>query len=121
MNTFIEKNILLDEIIELNEYIMSYPDTKDTIYLVELLMGLRNSTNIKEDINTFDIILNVINNIIYDTNEYIVIIDPTEIDDIQFLHQVIYGLNNTIVKINIYINSLNTVDSLTDILESIVL
>ena len=37
MDTFIKKNILLDEIIEINEYISSYPDTRDSIYFVELL------------------------------------------------------------------------------------
>lgn len=119
MNTFIEKNILLDEIVQINEYITSYPDTRDSIYFVELLMELRNSTNTAEDMNTFEILLDTINNIIHDINEYIGIIDPTNIDDIQFLHQIIYGLNNTIIKINIYINSLNSVDSITDIFESI--
>ena len=132
MNTFIEKNILLDEIVQMNEYITSYPDTRDSIYFVELLMELRNSTNTADDLNTFEILLDTINNIIHDINEYIgiydnqidslshiQIIETTNIDDIQFLHQVIYGLNNTIIKINIYINSLNSVDSITDIFESI--
>ena len=82
-------------------------------------MELRNSTNIAEDINTFDVLLNTINDIIIDINEYIKIIDTSHIDDIEFLHQIIYGLNTTIHKINIYINSLNSVDSITDILDSI--
>jgi hypothetical protein len=119
MDTFIKKNILLDEIIEINEYITSYPDTRDSIYFVELLMELRNSTNTAEDINTFDVLLSTINDIIIDINEYIKIIDTSYIEDIDFLHKIIYGLNTTIHKINIYINSLNSVDSITDILESI--
>ena len=115
MNIYIEKNILLDKIINTNMYITSYPDTRDTTYFVELLSELRESINIAEDMNIFNILLHTIECIVNDTNEYIKCIDPSEIDDIEFLYQIIYGLNYTITYINKYIDYINSLDITYDI------
>ncbi len=121
MNTFIEKNILLDEIMKHNEYITSYPDTQNTTYLVELIMELRESTNVKEDLNIFELILQTMDHIIDDTTEYISIIETSNIEDIEFLHQIIYELNNSIIKINNFINYINSIDCMADMFETITL
>ncbi len=121
MNIFIDKNILLDEIIKENEFIVSYPDTKQTTHFVEIIMDLRNSIDIVQDLYNCEIICNIIDNIIYDTEEYIKIINVDETKDIEFLYQIIYNLNNTKIKINHFKTRLNDIDYITDILNNIII
>ena len=64
MNYFIEKNILVDDLLELE--IVNYNDN-----IISLFEELRKNNKIDNDIVLFKDIIMIIENNIYETNEYL--------------------------------------------------
>ena len=115
MNYFIEKNILLDEIIEKLYDNLSYDN-----YIYNILGELRKTNEINNDIILFNNVIDNLDNIIYESNEY-----AKSIVDLEFQYNYICNyiddLYNAKYQIINFINSfcianINKVDILSDIL-----
>jgi hypothetical protein len=118
MNYFIEKNILLDEIIEKLYDNLSYDN-----YIYNILGELRKTNEISNDIILFNNVIDNLDNIIYESNEY-----AKSIIDLEFQYNYIcnyiddlYNAKYQIINFinSIYIANINKVDILSDILSEI--
>jgi hypothetical protein len=119
MNTFINKNILLDEIFLINNSLFINNDTSDTMQLLYNLNELADSIDIKNDMILFEHILILIDNIIFDTEAYFSYISEYNIKEIDLINEILYGLNSTKFKINQFINIINSTDTLTDLFDNL--
>lgn len=110
MNYFIEKNILIDDLLELE--IVNYNDN-----IISLFEELRNNNQIDNDITLFKDIIILIENNIYETNEYLKTIQMYEWEH-NYVNNYINDLGNGIIKINIFLNNIkiNNVDILSDLI-----
>jgi hypothetical protein len=117
MNTFIEKNILIDEILELNEYILTYHNSPYIINLLETINILRENLNTISDTNLLNILINIIDNIIFEYEESKKIFDYEENYEIENINIYIYKLEISKANISQFICKINNVDTLTDIFE----
>jgi hypothetical protein len=109
MNYFIEKNILIDNFIEsINDNL----STDHKIY--NILNELRNNNQISNDIILFNNIIDNLNNLIYESNEY-----AKSIIDLEFEYSYICNYINNLYdskyQIINFINSINEVDILSDL------
>ena len=110
MNYFIEKNILLDDIIEKLDENLSYDNT-----IYHIIGDLRNNNEISKDIILLKNIVDNLDNIIYETNEY-----AKTIIDLEFQYTYICNYINDLYdskhQIFNFINSINEVDILSDLI-----
>ena len=114
MNLFIEKNILIDNIIEYNIHLLSYPSVSLIDQFVELLEAMRDNINIDLDEQILKQIIQIIDYNLDNGEElHEIFYDPNIIDE------VIYGLNISKEKINEYLIKLSSVDILVDILNDV--
>jgi hypothetical protein len=119
MNTFIEKNMLLDEILELNEYILTYQNSSYIINLLETINVLRENLNTNEDTILFNKIYNNIDNIIFECEESKKLFEYEENYEIENLNLIIYKLEISRIDISKFIYKINNIDTLADIFEEI--
>lgn len=110
MDYFIEKNILLDNIIEKLYDNISYDNN-----IYNTFGELRNINEKTKDIILLNNIINDLNNIIYESNEY-----AKSIVDLEFQYNYICNYINDIYdakyQIINFINSINEIDLLSNIL-----
>ncbi len=111
---FIEKNILLDEIVKLNEFILTYQSTKDVTKFIEILDYLRSNTNQNTDIELFNNLISIIDNIYTDTEASYSMIYHKR--DKNILNEILYGLYNSKLKIANLLDKLRDVTSLVDVI-----
>ncbi len=114
MDMFIEKNILLDEIVKLNEFILTYQSTRDVNSFIEIIDYLRNNTNQNQDIELLKNLLSLINIIYTDAEASQSMIYDKR--DINIVNEILYGLYNSKIKIQSFLNKLGDVDSLVGII-----
>ncbi len=114
MDMFIEKNILLDEIIKLNDFILNYHSTKYVINLIEILDVLRNNTNQNTDVELLKNILSIIDSIYIDVEASQSMLYDKR--DINIVNEILYGLYNSKLKIINFLTKLGNIDSLVDII-----
>jgi chaperonin cofactor prefoldin len=119
MNTFIEKNMLLDGILELNEYILTYDNSSYIIHLLETINVLRENLNTNEDTNLLNKIYNNIGNIIFECEESKKLFEYEENYEIENLNLIIYKLEISRIDISKFIYKINNIDTLADIFEEI--
>jgi glutaredoxin 2 len=128
MDIFIEKNMLLDMIIEQNEYVLSTFNSFSITKVIETITLLRENLNQNDDIILLNRLIDEIKYLIFENNEYIKMfyIDShdsynnynSHIEDINYI---ISDLEDSINKINEFINKLNSADSLSELMENITL
>ncbi len=119
MDIFIEKNMLLDRIIELNEYVLSTFNSFSITKVIETITMLRENLNQNDDIILLNRLIDEINYVIFENNEYIKRFDVDSflnITHIEEVKHIIYDLEDTINKINEFINKLNSADSLSELM-----
>ncbi len=110
MEHYINKNILIDELLEYN---LTYYD--DLLYTFQ---ELRNSTNFDTDIILLNNCIEYLDNMIYETNNYINNYVSNEYEYIiekKFLNN-LYEAKNHIIN---YLKSLNETDILSELLHEI--
>ncbi len=110
MEHYIEKNILIDELLELE---ISYIHE-----ILDVFNELRNTTDYKKDIVLFNQIIHIIDNIISETYEYLKSIEG---DELKFQYDYIYNHINDLYigkyKIQMFINKLNEIDIISDLIK----
>jgi hypothetical protein len=114
MNYFIEKNILIDNIIEYNIHLLSYPSVNLIEQFVELLEAMRENINLNYDEQILNQIIQIIDYNLENTEDL-----NEQFYDTNIIDEIIYGLNISKEKINEYLIKIASVDTLTDILEDI--
>jgi hypothetical protein len=113
MNYFIEKNLLLDDIIDLLKDNLSYDNN-----IYHILGDLRNNNDINQDIILFRNLISNIDNIIYEATEYA----KTIIDlyfEYNYILRDINDLYNAKYQIINFINKINEIDVLSDLVSEI--
>jgi len=110
MNNFIYKNILLDELLECE---ITYNTT-----LLQLFEELQQSIDFKYDEKLLNECINIIDNMIYESEEYLKTIEHLEYECF-IIYKNINNLYNAKYKIIIYLNSLNEPDILSDLMDGI--
>ncbi len=110
MEHYIEKNILIDELLELE---ISYVHE-----LLNIFDELRNTNDYKKDIDLFNETIHIIDNIISETYEYLKSISH---DDLEFQYNyIINHLNDLYIgkhKIQTFINKLNEIDIISNLIK----
>ena len=122
MDTFIEKNMLLDIIIQSNEYVLSTFNSISVTKIIETIMDLRENLNQNDDIILLNRLTNEIKYVIFENNEYIKRFDIdsfTYITHIEEIKQIIFDLEDSCNKINEFINYLNSDESLNELMSEI--
>ncbi len=121
MDTFIEKNMLLDMIIENNNYVLSSFNSFSITKVVETIMTLRENLNQNDDIILLNRLVDEIKYVIFENNEYIKMFYNDSNNQhnsyIEDINNIIYELEDSINKINEFINKLNSADSLNDLMD----
>ena len=69
MDTFIQKNILLDYIVERNEYVLSSYNSPSVTKVVETIMMLRENLSMTNDMILLNKLIEEIRYIIFENNE----------------------------------------------------
>ncbi len=114
MDIFIEKNILLDEIVILNNFILTYQSTNDINIFIETIDCLRHNTNQNKDVELLNYLLKLINNIYVDVQaSQSMIYDKRNLN---IGNEILYGLYNSKLLIEKLLNKINNVDSLVGII-----
>jgi hypothetical protein len=124
MDIFIEKNMLLDMIIEQNEYVLTTFNSFSITKVIETITILRENLNQNDDIILLNRLIDEIKYVIFENNEYIKrfnIDSFVHIKHIEEINEVIYDLEDSINKINEFINKLNSADSLSELMGDITL
>ena len=119
MDIFIEKNMLLDTIIELNEYVLSTFNSFSITKVIETITMLRENLNQNDDIILLNRLIDEINYVIFENNEYIKRFDVESflnITHIEEVKHIISDLEDSINKIIEFINKLNSADSLSELM-----
>ena len=112
MDIFIEKNILLDMIIQQNEYVLSTFNSNSITKIIETIMELRENLNQNNDLILLNRLIDEIN--------YGIIENIDNIQEInQEINQEIQNLQNSIFDINQFIDKLNSADSLNELMREI--
>jgi hypothetical protein len=114
MDMFIEKNILLDEIVKLNDFMLTYQNTPDVNNFIEILEYLRNNTNQNTDIDLLNNLQKLINNIYIDVDASQAMIYDKR--DKNIINEILYGLYNSKLKIQILLTKLGDINSLVDVI-----
>ncbi len=114
MDMFIEKNILLDEIIKLNNFILTYQNTKEIRDFVETLDYLRNNTNQNTDIGLLNDVLTLIHHIYIDVEASQSMVYDKR--DLNIINEILYGLFNSKLKIKKFLEQLEHIDSLIEVI-----
>ncbi len=117
MNTFIEKNMLLDGVLELNEYILTYHDSPYITKLLETIGILRENLNTKSDTLLLNQLIQIIDYLIFDYEENKNIYEYEDNYEIENLNLFIYKLEISKTDISQFICKINNVDTLADIFE----
>jgi hypothetical protein len=107
MNYFIEKNMLIDDLLELDL-------TYNSNYLL-IFEELRKNNKVDNDIVLFKDIIVLIENTIYESNEYLKTIHMFEWEN-NYINNYINNLGNSIIKINMFLNNINQIDILSDLI-----
>ncbi len=124
MDIYIEKNMLLDIIIEQNEYVLSTFNSFSITKVIETITILRENLNQNDDIILLNRLVDEIKYVIFENNEYIKrfnIDSFSHVKHIEEINEVIYDLEDSINKINEFINKLNSADSLSELMGDITL
>jgi hypothetical protein len=123
MDIFIEKNMLLDTIIESNEYVLSTFNSFSINKVLDTIMSLRENLNQNDDIILLNRLIDEIKYVIFENNEYIKMFYINSYNSynshnsyIQEINLVISDLEDSCNKINEFINKLNCADSLSELL-----
>ncbi len=110
MEHYIEKNILIDELLELE---ISYIHE-----LLNIFEELRNTNDYKKDIDLFIRCMQIIDMIIWETNEYLKTIVYLEFE-YNYVYNHLNNLYNGKNKIQNFINKINEIDIVSDLLSEI--
>lgn len=119
MDIFIEKNMLLDMIIEQNEYVLSTFNSFSINKVIETITMLRENLNQNDDIILLNRLIDEIKYVIFENNEYIKRFDVESflnITHIEEVKHIISDLEDSINKIIEFINKLNSADSLSELM-----
>ncbi len=112
MNNYINKNILLDELVDFD---ITYNND-----LLNQFEELQNSIDIKYDTILLNNCINIIDTMIYESTEYLKTI-TNNTNELEYENYIISkninNLYNAKYKIIIYLNSLNEPDILTDLID----
>ena len=122
MDIFIQKNMLLDMIIELNEYILSTFNSFSVNKVIETIMSLRENLNQNDDVILLNKLVDQIQYLIFENKEYIKLFyddNNTHFVYIQEINEVISDLEDSCNKINEFISYLIGGDSLSELLSDI--
>ncbi len=115
MQTYIDKNILLDDIIQSNSFLLLFysPAAEHiTSYnLINTIEQLRNNLSISDDIILFTKLIYNIDDVIVEKEYYKSIMSEYYVSEIETLNRIIYLLENTKYKIRIFIDNLNNIDN----------
>ena len=120
MDIFIQKNMLLDTIIELNEYVLSTFNSFSVNKLIETIMSLRENLNQNDDVILLNKLVDQIQYLIFENKEYIKLFyddNNTHHIYIQEINEVISDLEDSCNKINEFISYLIGADSLSELME----
>ncbi len=112
MNNYIKKNILLDELVEFE---ITYNND-----LLNIFEELQQSIDFKYDGFLLTNSINIIDNMIYESNEYLKSINNNNLEleyESFIISKNINNLYNAKYKIIVYLNSLNEPDILTDLID----
>lgn len=119
MNTFIEKNMLLDEILELNEYILSYHNSPFLIKILETISILRENLNTNSDTLLLKQLIQIIDYLIFDYEQDKNIYEYEDNYEIENINLIIYKLEISKTDISKFIYKINSIDTLVDIIEEL--
>ncbi len=122
METYINKNILLDDIIQSNSFLLLfYSSVTENVLsyrLLDTVEKLRKNISISDDIILFNNLLINIDDIIVEKEAYkSCLMDYYELE-IENINRILYLLENTKYKIRIFLEKLNTVDTITDVMSN---
>ena len=118
MNMYIEKNILLDNIVKLNDFLLTYQTSLNVNQFMEILDNLRNNyVNQNEESKILYKLVLLINNIYSDTklikdmiyNKY----------DLNLADEILYGLYNSKLLILNHMKKLNSASSLEELVNEL--
>lgn len=120
MDTYIQKNILLDYIVDKNEYVLSSFNSFSVTKIVETIMMLRENLNMTDDMILLNRLIQEIRYVIFENNENIKMFYHGQYNNyIDEVNEIIFYLEDAINKINEFINYLNSADSLSELMEDI--
>ena len=120
MDTFIQKNMLLDMIIERNEYVLSSFNSFSVTKVVETITSLRDNLSMTDDMILLNRLIEELRYIIFENTEYIRLFYQDAYNNyVEQINEVIFYLEDSINKINEFINHLNSADILSDLMECI--
>jgi hypothetical protein len=110
MNNYIKKNILIDELLD---YELTY-----NTYLLDTFEELKNTTDFQHDINLLNNCINIIDDMIFETNEYLNSINLKGELEYEFfiVSNKLNDLYNAKYKIINYLNNLNESDILSELI-----
>lgn len=112
MNYFINKNLLIDDLLELE---LTYND-----HILIIFEELTKKNDYTTDINLFEHIIILIENIIIDTHEYLYSSSISELEYYNiFNNNYINKLNIAIEKIRDFIMSINEINILSDLMSEL--
>lgn len=112
MENYIKKNLFIDELLE---YELTY-----NIDLLNTFEELKNSTDFKNDINLLNDCINIIDNMIYETNEYLKTIKFQEYEQF-IISNKLNDLYNAKYKIINYLQMLDEPDILAELISEIMM
>ncbi len=119
MDTNIRKRIILiNKILELNNYIINNPYDNNIESVIAILMELKEDYYIEpnKEYDVFMIILNKITDIIFDSEEYIKYNLSPEDNYYHIINDIIYKLKHTILIINEYLDEFNNLTEIDNIM-----
>ena len=114
MNNYIKKNMLIDELLE---YELTY-----NIDLLNTLEELKNTTDFQNDINLLNDLINLIDDMIYETNEYLKSITnnfSTMEYEYFIMSRKLNDLYNAKYKVINYMNEINESDILAELMDEL--
>jgi hypothetical protein len=113
-NNIRKRIILINEILEINSYIInnSYSNYIDSV--IAILIELKEDYTIEsnKEYDVFMIILNKIVDIIFDFEEYMKYSLLLDDSNYHTINDIIYKLRHTILIINVYLDELNNTSSM---------
>ncbi len=122
MDIFIQKNMLLDNIINTNEYVLSEFNSTSINKIIDTIIVLRDNLNVNDDMILLNRLIEEIKYVIFENNEYIKTYYSNENNNyVEQLNNIIYDLQDSINKINEFIDYLNSSDSLSELMNELVL
>ncbi len=114
MNNYIKKNMLIEELLE---YELTY-----NVDLLNTFEELQNSTDFQNDINLLNDSINILDDMIYETNEYLKLINNNyNIMEYEYfiISKKLNDLHNAKFKIINYLNQIDEPDILAELMDEL--